>query len=75
MYIHEAIKARTADKPFITREIWLTEYSCLERYAVKILPTNTPDGMVCVGAASRSPCRGWQPDAEDLSADDWTTAP
>ena len=26
MYIHEAIRARTAERPFITRKSWVDDY-------------------------------------------------
>lgn len=74
MYIHEAIKARTVEKPFIVREDWRKEYGDLERYVVKLLPTDTPDLCICVSECSRVPCRGWQPAARDLLADDWELA-
>lgn len=71
MYIHEAIKARTVDKPYIVRRTWNEEYQRYELDGVKILPTNTPDTCMIFTKFSRNPCRGWQPQAEDLLADDW----
>lgn len=69
MYIHEAIRARTADKPFITREKWADAFGI--KRGVKLLPTDSPDGMILDSRAAKAPCRGWQPTAEDLTADDW----
>lgn len=75
MYIHEAIKARTQDEPFITRQSWVDEYGPYAWKGVKILPTSTPDCCLAQTNYSRTPCRGWQPSAEDLLADDWVTVP
>lgn len=71
MYIHEAIKARTMDEPFITREKWLDTFGHWHR--VRLLPTPSPDGMILQSGAVKEPRRGWQPTAEDLTADDWVT--
>lgn len=71
MYIHEAIKARNADHPFITREKWLDRFGYWSH--VRLLPTNSPDGMVYDSHTQKDPRRGWQPTAEDLCADDWIT--
>ena len=73
MFIHEAIKARTPAKPYITRAAWSHQR---ERSLVpipRIFPTDTPDCCVLISGASKPPCRGWQPIAEDLIADDWET--
>lgn len=74
MYIHEAINARTADQPFIVRASWLGEFGCYEKWVPKILVTNSP--LFCLayatlGNKSKDPCRGWEPSARDLVADDW----
>ena len=70
MFIHEAIKAPTTKKPFITRKAWML--NDIDRAIIRILPTDTPDGCIMVSDySSRGPCRGWQPRAEDLVADDW----
>ena len=71
MYIHEAIKARTLDKPFIARRSWQEEYGCYAWNGTKILPTSTPDLCMLLTGYGKNPCRGWQPAAEDLLADDW----
>lgn len=76
MYIHEAIKARTPDEPFIIREHWAEEYGVYAREGVKILPTSTPDlCLLTTSYSRRNTCRGWQPSADDLVADDWITVP
>ena len=70
MYIHEAIQSTTAKKPFITRKAWLP--SDVTRAIIRVLPTNTPDCCLMISDySSRGPIRGWQPRADDLSADDW----
>lgn len=75
MYIHEAITARTRDEPFITRQSWVEDYGAYAWQGSKILPTNTPDCCLVQTRYSRTPCRGWQPRAADLLADDWITVP
>ena len=71
LYIHEAIKARTEEKPYITRESWgyITSVWCST--TIKIMPTNTPDCCTLESVASNGPRRGWQPKEEDLIAKDW----
>ena len=69
MYIHEAIAARTEERPHITREKWMNTFGNYIR--PKLLPTNSPDGMVYDSRTQKEPRRGWQPTAEDLAANDW----
>ena len=69
MYIHKAIRARTAEEPFITRKKWGDVFGA--RQGVRLFPTCSPDGMIVYSRADKAPCRGWQPTAEDLVADDW----
>lgn len=71
MFIHEAINARTPDKPYITRRSWgyLTDVPVVA--PIRIQPTDTPDCCIVEGTARRKPCRGWEPTAGDLTADDW----
>ena len=69
MYINEAARSRTKEKPFITREAW-NEGAWIGS-KIRIYPTNTPDCCIIDSTASKIPCRGWQPQAEDLIADDW----
>lgn len=73
MYIHEAIKARTADKPFITRQSWIEEMGPYANKTAKILPTSSLDCCVITAFSEKKPCRGWQPSGTDLTADDWVT--
>ncbi len=70
MNIQEAIRSRTVDKPFITRESW--EIGVWKGVRIRIYPTDTPDCCIISSEASKIPCRGWQPQTEDLTADDWT---
>jgi len=68
MYIHEAVKQALEDKKYITRSnAWWGRH-------IKIKPTNTPDCCMCfsIDEKEKSPTRGWQPQAEDLMANDWT---
>ena len=69
MYIHEAIKARTADKPYIMRKKWEDTFGA--RRGVRLFPTDSPDGMIVDSRTAKSPRNGWQPTAGDLVADDW----
>lgn len=71
--IHEAIMARTHEKPYITRRDW--GYITVNPVAVsiKILPTNSPDGCVVESVSAEGPRSGWQPTAGDLAAEDWET--
>ncbi len=71
MYIHEAIKARTPDTPFIVRRKWIDELRCYAWKGTKVYPTSTPDYCLLMTGYSRTPCRGWEPSAEDLTAEDW----
>ena len=68
MIISDAIKARHADKQYITREAWRNTYREAD---IKVFPTDTPDCCVLISLAARGPCRGWQPTEEDLIAEDW----
>lgn len=69
MRIDEAIKSVTSQTPFITRAAWmyLTSKPCSA--PIKLQPTNSPDGGIVMSLGGA--CRGWQPRAEDLTADDW----
>ena len=73
MYIHEAIKARTENSPYIRRKKWVDPLGAIR--ATRIIPTSSPDGMVIDSRAVKDLRRGWQPTAEDLVADDWETTP
>lgn len=74
MNIYDAIKARTADKPFITRRSWTEEYGPWAIYGIRILPTNTPSGCMMqsrLRGTEKTPASRWQPVAGDLVAEDW----
>ena len=71
MYIHEAITARDREHPYITREKWLDTFG--HWIHPKVLPTDSPDGVVYESRTQKEPRRGWQPSAEDLVAKDWIT--
>lgn len=66
MTIIEAIKSTTENRPSITRTAW-------GEMQVKIRPTNTPDCCIISSLSGSNPRRGWQPTAEDLTAEDWIT--
>lgn len=73
MYIHEAIQARTREKPFIRRQGWfrLSPFPC---GGIKLQPTNSPDGCIIESDVDKKNRRSWIPTAEDLTADDWIVA-
>lgn len=64
MNICEATKMALKGSGLITREneFW--------KERIEIEPTNSPDCCVLHGT-DRNPRRGWQPNAEDLTAEDW----
>lgn len=74
MYIQEAIKARIAGMPFISRKKWRDELSTWRARNIKIEPTDSPDCCI-IRSKINSPHRGWQPTMEDLTADDWIVVP
>lgn len=74
MTIHEAMMARTKEKPFITRESWEKIIAFLDmKPGVYIHPTDTPEGCMIYGPTKKGPRRGWQPTETDLLARDWKT--
>ena len=62
MNIQEAVKRAMETNGLIVRPLW--------RGCVHIKPTDLPEGCICYGKG-RAPCPRWQPQAEDLIADDW----
>lgn len=71
VFLHEALKSRTREKPYITRLGWQYITDQPTAAAVKILATDSPDCCIIMSVAGKNPCRGWQPTAGDLMADDW----
>lgn len=71
MNIHEAMKARTEQRPFLTRGAWGGLILNEPHSQVHIQPTNTPDCCIVFSPIQKSPRRGWEPAAEDLLAEDW----
>jgi hypothetical protein len=69
VYIHEAIQARTEEKPHIRRKRWVNSFGTV--HAARIIPTSSPDGMIVDSRTAKGLYLGWQPTAEDLVADDW----
>ena len=62
MNIQRAIKTAMAANSFITRAGL--------RGVFHIEPTNSPDCCI-IYAKDQPPCPRWEPNAEDLAADDW----
>lgn len=61
MFIHEAVKEAMEKGKLIYRRpypFW------------KMEPTNTSD-CIMTHAEDKAPCRCWNPQADDLMADDW----
>lgn len=79
MNIFEAVKTRSEKNGlYITRKKWDYPYPSERRDpepAIKIMPTDSPDGCVIYGVNKQTPRRRWQPAAEDLIAEDWITVP
>lgn len=73
MHIHEAIAQATPQRAYVRRKAWayITDTPCSA--AIKIQPTNSPDGCIVVSQSAENPRFGWQPREEDLAADDWET--
>lgn len=67
MYIHEAVKLAVERGRCVTRAAWGKPCHFW------IYPTNTPDCCVAQSDITKNSRRGWQPKAEDLTADDWIT--
>ena len=66
MYIHEATTQAMAEGRRMMR------MSGPFRNFIRIRPTNTPDGCFLETTCSKKrTLRGWEPDADDLMADDW----
>ena len=74
MTIQEAIKARTAEKPYIAREKWRSEWTGeLVPYS-RIEPTDSPSHCLTFperGPSLMKPYRNWIPSLEDVMANDW----
>lgn len=65
MLISEAVEKAKRENKYITRQK-LGWVNC-----VKIKPTDTSDCCIVMQIEKKSSCRGWQPYAEDLVANDW----
>ena len=71
MYIHEAIAATTPDKPWITRNAWIsTRDGSGMDVLIRLMPTKNllP---ITVTARSRGDSDAWYPLKQDLTANDW----
>ena len=62
MYIHEAIRQEKKVNRGIARKTW--------HGAFYLIPTSGPDGFICAGHEQHFTPR-WEPNADDLSANDW----
>ena len=59
MNIQEAVRCRTKDKPFITRQSWQADV--WKGAGIVIFPTDTPDCCIISSAASKTPAAGGSP--------------
>lgn len=73
MTIVEAIKATTEEKPYITRDKWQQELNYAPGHRIRLLPTDTMDCVIYVGARDGMCYPRWNPTRSDLLADDWVT--
>ena len=73
MYIHEAVATALERNACIMRKSWnhVTSKPC--DAAIKIWPTNTPDGCIVESVTINNLYSGWKPRAEDVTANDWIT--
>lgn len=63
MNINEAVKESLITKRAISRRVYENR--------IFLIPTNDSNSLVALCSEKRLPCRGWQPFADDLIADDW----
>ncbi len=63
MNIQDATKKAVESGGFITRHSW--------RGHVQIKPTNVPEHCLVYTIWEKFPFQRWEPDADDLMADDW----
>ena len=63
MNIQEAVKKSLENKKAISRREYDNE--------IFLIPTNDVNSLVALCSKRNLPCRGWQPFADDLMADDW----
>lgn len=71
MYIHEAIAATTPDKPWITRNAWISNRDGRGMdVVIRLMPTEDLF-PITVTARSRYGSNSWYPLKQDLMANDW----
>lgn len=66
MNIADATRAARGEETWLTRRLWLDTGNAL---AVK--PTNSEEGYLIQARGQKMPGRRWQPQAEDVMAEDW----
>lgn len=71
MTIIDAIKATNEEKPYITREKWDVEFRHAPGHRFPLLATDTRDGVLYVGSMMGKFKPRWNPEREDLIAEDW----
>lgn len=72
MFIHEALRARTGRKQYITRKAWNKLYPTPgPGPAVWIFPTDAPGGCILEYRIPTIRILNWRPTETDLLADDW----
>lgn len=71
MNIVDAIKATNEEQPYITRESWAKEFRHAPGHRIRLLPTDTMDCVLYVGARDGLCHPRWNPFKSDLLAEDW----
>lgn len=73
MNLLDAAKSRGREQPFLTREKWVDGY-IFEQHAIcpiKLLPTDSPDGILVHSLNDGEAHRSWTPTLDDITAEDW----
>ena len=74
MNIVEAVKEAHAGKSEISRKAWDYPYEYSGGWigpAVRLVPTNTPDGFLLKRVLFPQTYESWYPREEDILAEDW----
>lgn len=74
MYLHEAIAATTPDKPWITRNVWVSSQNQMD-VTIRLMPPAEDLKPLTVTARTKIGSGTWYPLKADLLADDWIPVP
>lgn len=70
MYLHEAIAAATPEKPWITRNVWVSSQNQMD-VTIRLTPPAEDLKPLTVTARTKIGSGTWYPLKADLLADDW----